>query len=96
MTRQCKICRSAECESQLVGGVWIKSGSSLFLILVQSTRAGCHAEKWEYTAGCLGLISHDSLGIFNGLKFFIMLKMACEEGCNITEREINKKMPCVS
>jgi len=25
-----------------------------------------------------------------------MLEMACEKGCNATEIEINKEMPCVS
>lgn len=34
--------------------------------------------------------------ILSGLKLFMMLKTVCEKASNLTEREINKKMSCVS
>lgn len=46
---------------------------------------------------CLGLILCDfSEEFFNGLEFSIMLKMSCEEGFNVPEREINKEIPSAS
>lgn len=91
MTRQCKMCRSGDCESQLVGEVRIESMSSFILVLPQSTKHRCHAGKWDYTVGCLGLLLCDlSEEFFNGLKFSIMLKMSCKEAFNVPERERNK------
>lgn len=86
-----KMCRSADCESQLVGEVRIRSVSSFILVLLQSIKHRCHAGKSEYTVDCLGLIlCYFSERFFNGLKFSIMLKMSCKEGFNIPEGERNK------